>query len=76
VVQEAADRDLALDAVAAQESSTPEGTRLANLVDKHEKGFMAALRRVQILQQPPKKPPGGGKHEIRSPKPETDSKSE
>ena len=47
VVQESADRDLAFDAVTAQMSSTPEGTRLANLVDKHEKGFMAALRRVQ-----------------------------
>ena len=72
VVQESADRDLAFDAVTAQMSSTPEGTRLANLVDKHEKGFMAALRRVHILQQPPKKPPGAGgegtKSEIRDPR--------
>ena len=52
MVQAAADRDVALEAVAAQVESTPQASRLANIVDKDEKGMMAAFRRVQILQQP------------------------
>ncbi len=52
VVQAKVDRNAELDAVSALAESTPDGTRLANQIDKREKGMMAALRRVQLLQQP------------------------
>ena len=51
-VQEQTERHLELDTISAQMESTPEGTRLANRIDKSERGLMAALRRVQLLQQP------------------------
>ena len=57
-VQEQTERHLELDSISAQIESTPEGTRLANRIDKSERGLMAALRRVQLLQQPaPKRAP-------------------
>ena len=43
VVQAKVDRDAELDAVSALAESTPDGTRLANQIDKREKGMMAAL---------------------------------
>ena len=51
-VQEQTERHLELDSISAQIESTPKGTRLANRIDKSERGLMAALRRVQLLQQP------------------------
>ena len=56
-INEVAERDLQLDAAVACMDATPEGTKLANQVDKLDRGCMAAIRRLESRQKPDRRAP-------------------
>jgi hypothetical protein len=70
VLEPLAERNLALDAQKARMDVTPEGTRLAGQVLASYRGSDAALRRVQALQNPPRRGPGRGSKNAGAPAPE------
>jgi hypothetical protein len=59
-VEDVADRDLALDASAARVELTAESHKLANYIQGYDRGCLAALRRLEIRQEPERPGPKRG----------------
>jgi hypothetical protein len=60
IIKPLADRNLALEAEEAQTDTTPEGARLGQQILASYRGSDAALRRLEALQNPPRRCPGRG----------------
>jgi hypothetical protein len=70
IVEDTAERDLAILAEGAPGDVTVEGQRLSNHIQANARGFLAALRRLEIRQQPERPGPKRGP---RQPQPPADA---